>query len=78
MKFSTIWTMPAMSTMERLRRTRDWAAMEIAAHLPLRVRYWATILEIAKVTTQKLPNEEVPAISLDQILTNLDAPKSLA
>lgn len=67
-----------MSTMERLRRTRDWGAAAFGARLPLRVRYFVTIGELAKVTTQKLPNAEVPAIPLEDILKNLDAPKSIA
>lgn len=78
MRLSTIWSLRGMSTMERLRRTREWSAMEVASHLPLRIRYWVTIQEIAKVTTQKLPNEEVPSIPLSDILSNLDAPKSVA
>jgi hypothetical protein len=67
-----------MSFMERLRRTREWLAMKIASRLPLRIRYWVTILEIAKVTTQKLPNAEVPAIPLEDVLQNLDSPRYVA
>ena len=75
MRFWTIWSMPAMTFTERLARTREWAAMEIGAHLPRRIRYWVTLQEIAKATTHS-PN--VPATPLEDILQNLDAPKTLA
>jgi hypothetical protein len=75
MRFWTIWTLPACSLKERLKRTRDWAAMKIGAHLPLRVRYWVTLKEIGHAT-RKSPN--VPATTLDQILRDLDSPKSMS
>lgn len=75
MKFWTIWTMPAMSLAERLRRTRDWLAMEIGARLPLRIRYWVTMMEIGRATTTS-PN--IPATPLDEILKNLNHPKSMS
>lgn len=75
MRLTTIWSIPAMSTMERLRRTRDWTAAEIAAHLPLRVRYLCTIQEIGRAT---MTSPNVPATSLDYILRNLDAPKEMS
>ena len=71
MKFTTIWTMPGMAFEERLIRTRDWAAIEVAAHLPKRVRYWCTLREIGKATMDS-PN--VPATPLDEILQHLDSP----
>lgn len=43
MRLTTIWTMPAMSLTERLRRTIDLAAITTAARLPQRVRYWTFI-----------------------------------
>ena len=43
MKFTTIWTTPAMTLAERFRRTGDWLAQVAAARLPKRVRYWAFI-----------------------------------
>lgn len=72
MRFRTIWSIRAMSLPERLRRTRDWAAMEIAARLPLRIRYWVTIHELAKAT---YTSSDVPATSLEEILKNLETPK---
>ena len=72
MRLRTIWTIPVMSTSERLRRTRDWGAMGIARHLPLRIRYWATVQEMAKATIDS-PN--IPATTLDTIMQNLEAPQ---
>lgn len=74
MRFATIWSMPTMSFAERLRRTRDWLAIKTACAIPLRVRFWVTMLELGKAT---MDSENVPATPLDQILRNLDAPKSL-
>lgn len=72
MKIWTIWTLSAMSFKERLRRTRDWAAIKVASRLPKRVRYWTAIQEMAHAT-QASPN--IPATPLDEVLKNLDAPK---
>lgn len=71
MRLSTIWTLHNMSTMERLRRTREWAVIEIASKLPKRIRYWVTIQEIAKATMDS-PN--IPATPLDYVLKKLDSP----
>jgi hypothetical protein len=68
MRLSTIWSIPCMSTMERLRRTREWANMEVASRLPQRLRYWVTMMEIAKATRNS-PN--IPGTPLDEILKNL-------
>lgn len=44
MKFTTIWTIPAMSLRERLRRTWDeWFLRGLAHRLPRRVAYWSFI-----------------------------------
>jgi len=72
MRLKLIWTIPSMSTMERLRRTREWATMELARRLPRRLRYWVTILEIGKATTK---SPDIPATPLDEVLKNLDAPR---
>ena len=72
MKFRTIWTMPAMTFAERLRRTRDWAAITVAVMLPLRVRYWVTLSEIGRATMDSPAIMDTP---LDDILNNLDKPK---
>ena len=75
MRFFTIWSIPAMTITERLRRTRDWAAMEFGARLPLRVRYWVTMSEIGRAT---MTSPNIPATPLDEVLKNLDHPKSLS
>lgn len=72
MRLRTIWSIRAMSLMERLRRTRDWAAMRVAANLPIRVRFWVSILEIGHATAK---SENVPATPCDEILNNLRKPK---
>lgn len=73
MRLTTIWTIPAMSLMERLRRTRDWAAMTIGAKLPLRIRFWVTIQEISHASTK---SKNIPATPLQEILENLRMPKN--
>jgi len=72
MKFTTIWSMPGIPLGERLLRTRDWGAMAVAACLPLRVRYWTTLLEIGRATRT---SENVPATPCDEILRNLQSPR---
>lgn len=75
MRFRTIWTMPAMTLRERLRRTRDWAAMEVGARLPLRVRYWTAMQEIAHATRD---SKNIPATPLDEVLRDLRHPKEMS
>lgn len=70
MRLSTIWTIPSMSTMERLRRTGEWATMKVAHSLPQHLKYWVTVQELAKATMDS-PN--VPATTLDEIMFNLQA-----
>ncbi len=55
MKLSTIWTTPAMSIRERIRRTIDWAALTIATRMPKRIRYWAFIV----AGNQAMPEDAV-------------------
>lgn len=75
MRFRSIWTLRGMTLTERLRRTRDWAAMTVGRHLPKRVRYWTTISEVGKAT---MHSRNVPATTLDEIVVHLDAPKGLS
>lgn len=76
MRFTTIWdlTFP-LPLKERLKRTRDWAALEVALKLPLRVKYWCAINMIGRAT-MKSPN--VPASTVDYVLDNLPRPKVVA
>lgn len=75
MRFWTIWTIPAMSVAERLRRTRDWAAMKVGAKLPLRIRFWVTMQEVGYASRN---SANVPATPLDEILRNLRTPASMS
>lgn len=72
MRLITIWSIRGMPLLERLRRTRDWSARAVAAKLPVRIRYWVALQEIARATL-KSPN--IPATPLDEVLRNLSTPK---
>jgi hypothetical protein len=74
MKFWTIWTLPACTIREKLRRTRDWAAMKIGRKLPLRIRYWVTIQEISRSSAVD-PTTNVMGMSITDILEKLDKPR---
>lgn len=74
MRFWTIWRCPGLPLNERILRTRDWAAGEIGARLPLRIRYWVTLQEMGKAT---MHSKNVPATTLEEILVNLDRPKRM-
>lgn len=51
----TIWTMPAATVGERLRRTGDRFAQIAAARLPKRVRYWTFI----QVGAKAMPDDAI-------------------
>lgn len=79
MKLATIWTLPAMSVVERLRRTRESLAMSVAARLPVRIKYWVTILAISKVSQMpQFGTKAIGLISADEILQNLEKLKVVA
>lgn len=69
MRLSTIWTIPSMSTMERLRRTREWASLATASKLPQRIKYWVVMLEVGKATKDK---SNVMGTTVDELLQGLD------
>ncbi|MDQ5862438.1 MAG: hypothetical protein M3536_09270 [Actinomycetota bacterium] len=69
MKLTTIWTIPACSLGERLRRTVDLAAMTAARLLPARVRYWTFIQVGSKAMA---PNDIVPEVRFMDLLKNAD------
>lgn len=75
MKFSTIWTLPAATLSEKLRRTRDWSAQKVAQRLPVRIRYWTTVQMMADAT---IDESHIMATPLEVILKKIDAPKELA
>lgn len=72
MKLTTIWTMRAMSLRERLARTKEWAAMTVAAHLPSQVRYWV-VIQVASQTATIPPHDQQHPMSVttEEILENL-------
>lgn len=74
MRLRTIWSIP-MEFTERLRRTRDWAAMTFASKLPLRIRYWCTLQEIGRAT---MTSPNIPATPLDEVLQGLAKPKEMS
>ena len=76
MKLLTIWTLPACSLVEKLRRTRDWAAQKVARALPLRIRYLVTMQMISKAVSGS--QDVIPGIPLSTILEHLEAPKDLS
>jgi hypothetical protein len=69
MRFTTIWdfTMP-MALRERINRTLDLWAMCMADWLPKRAVYWITMRQLGRAT---MTSQNVPATSLDNVLTNL-------
>lgn len=69
MKLTTIWTMPAMSFAERVRRTLDALDMKVAARLPKRVKYWAFIQSGSSAMTS---DEVVGSQSYMDLLERLD------
>lgn len=73
MKLATIWTIPAMTLGERVRRTADWAAFTTARFLPKRVRFWAFV----QVGGRAVPeNAAVPEVKFMDVLANAEgAPK---
>lgn len=67
MRLSTIWTIPSMSTMERLSRTKEWALIETAARLPKRLKYWV-VINVAANAVDSYPAEA----TVKQVLDSLD------
>jgi hypothetical protein len=67
MRLTTIWTMPAMDLAERLRRTADTLAMQIAWRLPERVVYWGVVRAAVKVEPNLSP-EKVTAVEMMESL----------
>lgn len=64
MKITTIWTAPAMTLGERLRRTGDWLGQKSAAALPARIRYWAFVQSSVRAIDAMPPATVVPDIHL--------------
>jgi len=76
MKLRTIWTLPTMSFVERLRRTRDALALSAVKFIPTRVRYWSTVMHIAHVTTRPpFDKTSIGMVSVTQLLDHIERPK---
>ena len=65
MRFSTIWTIPAMSTRERLRRTGEEITRRVAHRLPRGIAYWSFIDTAVRHIE---PDEVVPHVLLMDVL----------
>jgi hypothetical protein len=69
MKLRTIWTMPACTLREKLRRTGEWALRKIAHHTPARLKYWIFI-DVAAANINR--DEVVPNVRYIDILQRMD------
>jgi hypothetical protein len=76
MRLRSIWTMPrvGMSYKEKLVRSRDELAQQIAIRLPSRVKYWCT-MQCMSMATRNCP--DVMDARLAYIIDHLDTPKEL-
>ena len=77
MRFWSIITLPAATPAEKLRRLRDWAALAIAHRLPVRIRYWTAVSQIAAASTVD-PNKVVPEMDTAYIMDNMPRPAVIA
>jgi hypothetical protein len=67
MRFTTIWTLPAMTLRERLNRTGEWAAIKVAWALPRRVLYWSAVR--AAVTVE--PSSDPSGVTVSQMMATI-------
>lgn len=77
MNLRSIWSLPSYPLSERLRRTREWAAMKAASKIPLRIKYWAAVQQIAAASTVD-PNKVVPEMDFEYIMRHMPQPASVA
>lgn len=77
MKLRSIWSMPSYPLSERLRQTREWAAIKAASKIPLRIKYWAAVQQIASASTVD-PNKVVSEMDLEYIMRHMPQPASVA
>lgn len=73
MKLTTIWSLPLMKFSVRMTYTCDALAQSIAAHLPLRIRYWATMQGMG-MATKNYPGHTMNA-TIGYVIMNMPAPK---
>lgn len=73
MKLATIWSLPAMTLKERMRRSIDWAALSAASRLPQRIQYWVVMMAIGKATKSgPFITKPVMSLTVDEILKTLE------
>jgi polyphosphate kinase 2 (PPK2 family) len=68
MRFSTIWTLPGLPLKERIDRTLDCWALNVADWLPKRLAFWVAYRQIGHAT---MKSAHVPATPLDVVLKNI-------
>jgi hypothetical protein len=73
MRLRTIWSgaLAGATVAERVDRTKDWLAIEVAARLPRRVRYWSFVLTGASLFEG---DEVVPDARYMDLLARMDKP----
>lgn len=65
-----------MTVLERLRRTRDLFALKAVRLIPLRVRYWSTVMHVAEASQAPEFNRmAISMITVTQMLEHLERPK---
>ncbi|QYC53741.1 hypothetical protein SEA_LEROY_75 [Gordonia phage Leroy] len=64
MKFTTIWSIPAMSLGERLRRTEEAFWRWLAHRLPRKLAYWSYI----DTGVRHMGDDVVPEVTYTEIL----------
>lgn len=69
MRYRTIWTLNGLPFRERLSRTKERVVMDVAHHLPKRLKYWVVMLELGRLTKDS-PN--VPGTTVDDILRQMN------
>lgn len=77
MRFWSIITLPAATPAEKFRRLRDWAAMWAAGKIPVRVKYWVAVQQMAAASRVD-PHKIVPEMDLEYIMKNMPAPKVIS
>lgn len=69
MKLKTIWTIPAMTVRERMRRTGELAIQSLAHRLPRRLAYWSFIDSGARYIKS---DEVVPDVRYTELLDRFE------
>lgn len=73
MRLSTIWSLPSMTMAERFSRSIDWAALTTAEKMPSRIKYWAVMLTLGKITsTGPFVQTPIMTITLEDVLKNIE------